>query len=344
VRGAPWALLVEMRRAAVTGPQSRLLGRLSLLAVAVVVVTAAAAWWLGRRITRPLHQAAAAAEAIAAGRPSPRLPVNRADEIGRFSAAFNTMADRVERSQARLEADVAERTRALRDTLQELEAFSYSVSHDLRAPLRAMQGFAQALLEDSGDELGETGRDYARRVVDAARRLDALIQDLLAYSRLSREELALGVVDLDALVADAVRTVDTDVRARGGRVTVDGPLGRARANTRMLAQVLVNLLGNALKFVAPPSAPAVRVRAELCNGGGRVRLWVEDNGIGIAPEHQERIFRVFERLHGGETYPGTGIGLAIVARGMERMAGAAGVVSAPGEGSRFWIELPAEAD
>jgi signal transduction histidine kinase len=340
VEGTPWMLAVELPQGEVIGRTRAFLIRLGTTSLLVVVLTAIAAWMFSRRITRPLRSVTEAAEAIAAGRPSVPVHVTAIDEVARLTVAFNTMAGEVEAARARLEAQVENRTAALRETLQELEAFSYTVSHDLRAPLRAMQGFAQALLEDYAPSLDATARDYATRVVDASRRMDELIQDLLAYSRLSREQLSLSRVDLDTVAAEAVREIEQDVKRRGGRIDVASPLGPVIGNGRILQQILSNLLGNAVKFIAPDVAPEIRVHSELRNG--RRRLWVEDNGIGIAPEHRERIFRVFERLHGGESYPGTGIGLAIVRRGAERMDGQAGVESTPGRGSRFWIELPSE--
>lgn len=237
-----------------------------------------------------------------------------------------------------LEQRVILRTAQLEEANQALQGFAYSVSHDLRAPLRAMQGFSEALLEDYGDRLDETGREYSRRIVAAAERMDRLIGDLLAYSRVSRAEMPPQVVSLGAVLGEARQEVETAALQRNGEIRIEGTLPPVRAHRPTLVQVLVNLLNNALTFVAPGTEPRVRVWAEPRNG--RVRLWIEDNGIGIAPEHQERIFGVFERLHGIESYPGTGVGLAIVRKGLERMGGQAGVVSAPGAGSRFWIELP----
>ena len=238
-----------------------------------------------------------------------------------------------------LEERVAERTQQLAEINAELDAFGYTVSHDLRAPLRAMDGFAKALAEDYGDTLGPRGRDYAGRIVQAAQRMDLLIQDLLAYSRLSREELRPQPLDLGDVVRDALQTLEADIRARSASIDVVEPLGPVMAHRETLRNVLTNLLSNAIKFVTPGIGPRVRVWSESRD---RVaRLWVEDNGIGIDPRYHAGIFRVFERLHGVEVYPGTGIGLAIVRRGTERMGGRAGVQSTAGAGARFWIELPA---
>ncbi|MCL4471010.1 MAG: ATP-binding protein [Gammaproteobacteria bacterium] len=254
------------------------------------------------------------------------------------AALVNTaLYDEIRAHATELEKRVAERTADLAATNQELEAFSYSVSHDLRAPLRAMQGFAQALEEDYGAKLSSTGREYVQRIVAAARRMDILIQDLLAYSRLSRADMPLKPVGLAAAVKEALAQLDGEIRQSGAQVAAAPSLPQVTGHLPTLTQVIANLVDNAIKFVPPGTTPSVKVWTE--ERGGRVRLWVEDNGIGISPEHQARIFRVFERLHGVETYPGTGIGLAIVHKGAERMGGEAGVESMLGKGSRFWVEL-----
>ena len=235
-----------------------------------------------------------------------------------------------------LEQTVRERTAELETANTQLESFAYSVSHDLRAPLRGMQGLAHALLEDYGPTLDATARDYATRIVAEASQLDRLIRDLLAYSRLTRIDVALERVDVGEAIYDALHQLDDDIRTSGATVEVEPEMPPLRANRAVLVQVLTNLISNAIKFGG--ERPTVRVRAEVLNGTARV--WVEDQGIGIAPKHQERIFRAFERLHGADRYPGTGIGLAIVHKGIERLGGRVGVESQEGKGSRFWFELP----
>jgi PAS domain S-box-containing protein len=258
-----------------------------------------------------------------------------------FEAVMLDITDRKATS-ARIEElneALAKQIRDLAAANQELDAFSYSISHDLRAPLRAMQGFSEALLEDYGERFDATGQDYAHRIVAASRQMDTLIQDLLAYSRLVRAEVSLDPVSLETVVDDVCGALEMEVKERGGEIIVERPLGRVLAHRTVLGQIVTNLMTNALKFTRPETPVRVRVHSE--RAGGRVRLWVEDNGIGIALEHRERIFRAFERLHGIQQYPGTGIGLAIVQKGATRLGGQAGVESEPGAGSRFWVELTA---
>lgn len=242
-----------------------------------------------------------------------------------------------------LEQRVDERTAQLAEVNQELKRFAYSVSHDLRSPLRAMRGLIAALVEDYGDCLDALGQEYAHHIADSARRMDTLIQDLLTYSRLSQSEIQLQTVDLNTVVADVVPQLRTEQEAKQATITIEFPLPVVVGQTTIVHQVLLNLLGNALKYTDPEVPPEVRVWAETRRTWAR--LWVTDNGIGIAPEDQGQIFGVFERLYSAGNYPGTGIGLAIVQRGIERLGGRVGVESAgAGQGSRFWIELPLLSD
>jgi PAS domain S-box-containing protein len=241
------------------------------------------------------------------------------------------------RRAAQLEEEVNRRTAELRLSNTQLETFVYSIAHDLRAPLRTMQGFAQLLMQDHVANLNQTGRDYTSYINTAAQTMDQLLGDLLAFSQINQQKIALAPVALDTVVQSALIACDAEIRASHARIESIPPWPAVLAHATTLRQVLVNLIGNAVKFVTG-QPPHVRLRTEQ-RPGGIIRLWVEDNGIGIPVEHQERIFQVFKRLH-TTAFPGTGIGLAIVQKGMERMGGRAGLVSAPNEGSRFWIELP----
>ena len=256
--------------------------------------------------------------------------------------------EQVQRYATELEQRVAERTAELEEINAELKSFSFSVSHDLRAPLRAVQGFATALLEDCAEGLDSVGQDYAQRIVAAAQRMDTLIQELLIYSRLSRTDLRLQPIDLTVVTTDVLTQLEAMIQEQKAQVSIKEPLPRVIGHYATLVQIMANLLTNGIKFVSPGLQPQVRIWTETPptppagwgEKGGWVRLWVEDNGIGIEPEQQERIFQIFERLHGIEAYPGTGIGLAVVRKGVTRMGGHVGVESTVGQGSKFWLELP----
>ena len=259
-------------------------------------------------------------------------------ELYGFSKVTRDMTDRkllldeVQRHSKELELRVQERDQSN----AELEAFAYSVSHDLRAPLRAISGFAEALKDECEGQLSTEGREFLSEITGAAERLNGLIQDLLEYGRVGRISMPLASVNLLDAIHEAQR--DLDGLAPGSLTTEVPEELRVRAYPPVLRQVIFNLLSNAMKFRKENSTPELAVFAET--RGDAVRLNVRDNGIGIAPEHQARIWNVFERLHDREGYAGTGIGLAIVKRAMARMGGTCGVASKPGEGSTFWIELP----
>jgi PAS domain S-box-containing protein len=227
---------------------------------------------------------------------------------------------------------------ATRAANEELEAFSYTVSHDLRAPLRAIAGFCQILIEDYRPCLDETGKDYLERIDQSARQMDDLIRDLLTFSRLGRTQIEMGPVDLEPLLSD----VASIHREGGADIDCQGSFGWVAGNAVLLRQVFSNLVSNGIKFVPENTRPRVRITPEN-TAPDRLRVWVEDNGIGIDPDHHERIFQVFERLNSTLAYPGTGIGLAIVRKAIACMKGRVGVESAVGKGSRFWVELSRSA-
>lgn len=234
--------------------------------------------------------------------------------------------------------DLAERAQQLSTANRELESFCYTIAHDLRAPLRAMEGLTALLLEEYAEKLDPSAQDYGLRIRGAASRMDQMIQELLAYSRLSLMSIEAQPVQLSRAVKDAVAQLTWDLEQRNAQVAIERSSQHVLGNYAILVQVLVNLVSNALKFVEDGKVPEIKIHDELRDG--MVRVWVEDNGIGIATEHQDRIFRIFERLHGRENYAGTGVGLAIVQKSIQRMNGRVGVESDAGQGSKFWFELP----
>ena len=257
----------------------------------------------------------------------------QADQLRKDIAARRAAEEQV----YRLNHELERRVDALTEINRELEAFNYSISHDLRAPLRSMSSFAQALVEEESTRLSADGLDYARRITRSAKYMDNLLHDLLQYSRLTREEVPPSLVRLEDVVNEILVVMESEIRSRGFHVEVVSPLGAVFAHLPTVKQILANLIGNSLKFV--DASRPLRLRVSTSNHDNYLRLWVEDNGIGIPPEHHQKIFGLFQRLHDNQSYPGTGIGLALVRKGAERMGGRAGVDSTPGQGSRFWVDL-----
>jgi len=241
------------------------------------------------------------------------------------------------RHAAELERVVADRTMELRETIGELEGFSYSVSHDMRAPLRAMQSFSQFLMEEYGGQLDAQGVNYLQQIMRSAVRLDRLIQDVLSYTRILHSKLPIAQVDLDRLVRDIVATFPNGQLIKP-EIVIQGTLPKVMGNEALLGQCISNLLSNGIKFVVLGARPHVDISAETMKDDS-IRLWFEDNGIGIAPENHSRVFRLFERIHPTADYEGTGIGLTIVRKAVERMGAQVGFESELGKGTRFWIQL-----
>ena len=235
-----------------------------------------------------------------------------------------------------LQHEVEKRTTEVRDALAELDKLSYSIVHDMRAPLRSMRGFANMLLQEQANGLNEQGREFLQRIASAAQRQDKLIQDVLTYHGYVRSDFPLAPVDLDDVVRGILNTY-AHLQPPKVQIDVRKPLGWVLAHETLLTQCVSALLDNAAKFVAPGVKSEIVIFAE--NSPTRVKLWVQDNGIGISPECRSKLFDIFYKSHRPEEYPGTGIGLPLAKKALERMQGEIGVESDVGKGARFWISL-----
>lgn len=261
--------------------------------------------------------------------------------------AIVTLADitdrrRAERAIAELNANleklVAQRTTELQAKNRELETFTYSVSHDLKAPLRGIDGYSRLLLEDHSAQLNEEGKRFLGAVRRASVQMGQLIDDLLTFSQLERRKLRPGKLRLVTAFEPLLAAMAPEVEQRGVDLRVEIPEGEVLADPEGLAQVVRNLLDNALKFTRDARPPVIEIGGR--EEGAVFTLWVRDNGIGFDMKFTDRIFDIFQRLHRVEEFPGTGIGLAIVRKAMERMGGRVWAESRPGEGATFYIELP----
>ncbi len=219
-----------------------------------------------------------------------------------------------------------------------LQSFVYTVAHDLRAPLRSINSFTAILLEECAKKLAAGEMDLLYRIAFSGLRMNELVDDLLHYSRISQDKVTLETVSVRRVIAAAIEELRGDITSKKATVAIEGEIPDVIGNAALLSQVFRNLLDNGLKFSRKGVSPVVRVHA--IDAGPQTKILIEDNGIGIAPEYQERIFGVFERLHNYEDYPGTGIGLAIVRKAIERMGGELGLTSDSDRGSCFWIKLP----
>jgi signal transduction histidine kinase len=346
----------------------RLLGYLGIAAV-VGVVAMLVAYFLSRTlqtvVTRPLLAITDVAREVTEKRNfSLRAEKLSRDEIGMLAESFNTMLAEMENATRDLEAsnrefarEASERRRAEEEVLRlnaeleqrvrertaqleyingELEAFCYSVSHDLRAPLRAIDGFSQALIQDFPADIPEEGKRYLSRIRSATQRMGQLIEDLLNLSRVSRVELQRREVD----VSDIARSVANELQHREPGRSVEVPIWegmRANADPRLLRAAFENLIGNAWKFTSKTERPHIEVGH--LRDGGRTVFFVRDNGAGFDMAYADKLFGAFQRLHSGNDYPGTGIGLATVQRIMHRHGGRIWADAQPGRGAVFYFSL-----
>ncbi len=316
-------------------------GTLRLAGVTAVVVMGVAmlvAYLLANElqgaISRPILLLADTAKGVSERQDySVRAPKLGDDELGSLTDAFNQMLGRIEEQNGSLRQLIAE----LERSNKELEQFAYVASHDLQEPLRMVSSYTQLLERRYGDKLDEKGRKFVDFAVDGAVRMQQLINDLLEFSRVSTRGKPMKPVDVNRVLDTVKINLSVAIRESDAVVTNDR-LPTVLADETQLVQLLQNLVGNAIKFRrAPPARPEVHVSAQV--GETECVFTVRDNGIGIAPEYFERIFVIFQRLHAKGEYPGTGIGLAVCRRIVERHGGRIWVESAPGQGSTFYFAL-----
>jgi signal transduction histidine kinase len=348
-----WSLLVEADQDVVLAPIRALRRQILLLLALALVVVVLAARRLSSSISGPINQLSTGAEIVGAGDLDHRVGIERGDEIGVLSAAFDAMTRRLQTTLASrdlLDLEVGERKRVeeeLRRTLdnlarsnRELEQFAYVASHDLKEPLRMVRSFTELLARQYVDLVDDKGRLWISYIVDGATRMQLLVDDLLAFSRIETQGRQSAPVHSGEVLDGVLRTLASRLDEAGG-VVERGELPVVVADRIQLEQLFQNLVGNAIKYRSE-RPPRVEVRA--ARDGEVWRFTVRDNGLGIAPEHHERIFAIFQRLHGRSDYEGSGIGLAIARRIVERHGGTIGLDSEPGKGTTFWFTLPVEPE
>lgn len=307
---------------------SVILSGLALIAVIKIAVS----WLIHRAVLAPVARLQHAARQVAGGNVGLEFDSGGDDEIGQLTRDLGSMTRSLRNSLGQIERSNQELT-ALNT---ELEAFSYSVSHDLRSPLRSMDGFSLALLEDYGDKLDDQGRDFLKRIRAASQRMGRLIDDLLGLSHVTRTELRLQSVDLSEVAREIAASLQSDAPGRKVRWQIEDNL-TMRADRALMRIAMQNLLGNAWKFTGKTPDAAIRVSRQEQNG--RTVFFVADNGAGFDMAYADKLFEAFQRLHSGGEFPGTGIGLAIVQRVIRRHKGNLWAQALENEGATFFFTV-----
>ena len=332
-----WWLFTEVPRSVALEPVARFTVTSVLGAAAAALCAILLALFVASTISRPLWSLHRGTEIIGRGDMDYRVGTGATDEIGQLSRAFDDMLDKLQAVTAsRDELDRAKKE--LERSNKELEQFAYVASHDLQAPLRTVTSFTQMLASHLEGELDEKAELYMSRAVDGAQRMQRLINDLLSFSRVSSSSFEPEPVPVEHVLARAVENLREEIESSGAQVTHDA-LPIVLADPTQLTQLLQNLVGNAVKYRSE-ATPEVHVSA--ARDGSEWCFTVRDNGIGVDPRHAERIFVIFQRLHGRSEYSGTGIGLAICQKIVERFGGRIWIESQPGEGSALHFTIPAE--
>jgi signal transduction histidine kinase len=331
IEGLGWAAayVVPIRQA--LAPIDRLTRGIVVSSVALAVAMGGVAAVVAQRIVRPLRQLTTAAHGISVGDYGHRIETRTGDEIEHLADAFNQMAVQLAEKETQLHRHAEE----LQAANKELEAFSYSVSHDLRAPLRAMDGFSRILLEEE-QALSTSSRRYLGLVRDNALQMGHLVDDLLSFSRLSRQSLKRARVEPASLVAQVLEDLRTEHAGRPVEVVV-GDLPTCMADLPLLKQVWSNLLANALKFTQRRASARIEVGCR--EQDGEQAYFVKDNGVGFDMRYADKLFGVFQRLHRAEDYEGTGVGLAIVQRIVHRHGGRVWAEAEEDKGATFHFTL-----
>jgi signal transduction histidine kinase/type II secretory pathway pseudopilin PulG len=336
VPGSKWIVLVELSQDLVLEAARRFLYWLIGVGLALMITGSFIAWLISRSFTRPLDRLLHATTAIAGGDYSPMVEIHRRDEIGKLAASFNSMTAQVRQAHAQLEEKVRSRTADLEAVNSELEAFSYSVSHDLRAPLRAVSGYAVMLKEDYDAALDNEGRRITDNILSNAKMMGRLIDDLIAFSRLGKREVRRQTVDMQALVAACIAELSATWPEDCFRIET-GQLPPCRGDGDLLKQVWLNLIGNALKYSSKVAGPRIDIGSMEDAKG--VVYYVRDNGAGFDMKYADKLFKVFQRLHSQEEFEGTGVGLALVKRIVDKHRGEIWAESLPGKGATFFFRL-----
>jgi signal transduction histidine kinase len=339
IPGSRWMVAVELSETLILEAAGRFLYWIIGIGALLILTGSLIAWLISRNFTGPLDRLMRAAGDIEAGDYSALsgIDTHRRDELGKLALSFNSMAARVHHVQEELEHKVESRTQELEAANKELEAFSYSVSHDLRAPLRAVSGYTMMLKEDYDASFDDEARRITENILANVKMMGRLIDDLLAFSRLGKREVRRQPVDIRGLAEAAVADLSAVSPTEKFRIDV-APMPACKGDSDLLKQVWMNLIGNAIKYSSKRDDPHIAI-GSMEDTAGPI-YFVRDNGAGFEMKYVDKLFKVFQRLHSHEEFEGTGIGLALVKRIVDKHKGQIWAESSPGNGAVFYFRLP----
>jgi signal transduction histidine kinase len=335
VPGSRWQILIEFSKKTMLEAPDLFLRWIIMIDVLLVAAGSFIAWVISRNITRPLKKLTEAAAAIAGGNYTGLANIKRHDELGKLAEAFNIMAVEVRNAQLHLEKKVQDRTAELESANKELESFSYSVSHDLHAPLRIIDGYADVLLQKHSGAVDDDAKKILTKIQYRARRMRKLIDELLNLSYLGRKKLSVELVDMNAIVQTVIneqlmmkeKAVDIEVKQ----------LGPAVCDSALIVQVWSNLLSNAIKYSAKNENPYIEI--DSFNQEGETVYLIKDNGVGFDMKYSDKLFGVFQRLHNVHEFEGSGIGLSLVQRVIDKHGGRVWAEGEVDKGATFYFSL-----
>ena len=337
IANTQWLVLIEVSQQTVLEAANRFLRWVIVIGAVLIVIGIFIAWLMSRNITQPLNKLSAAASAIADGDYSSSVEVHRKDELGKLARAFNTMAVQVNNAQQNLEKKVEESTVQLEIANKELEAFSYSVSHDLRAPLRAVSGYSMILKEDYGTKLDAEANRITDTIISNANMMGQLIDDLIAFSKIGKKDNMQQRVNMKEVAESCMTALLQHEPENKYHVLIDS-IPDCIGDENLIRQVWTNLISNAIKYSS--NEPEPRIEMGYKENGAHNVFFIRDNGVGFDMQYVHKLFGVFQRLHSQEAFEGNGIGLALVKRIIDKHKGEIWAEASPGEGAVFYFSFP----
>jgi len=332
-----WVVLVEFSKEKMVVSANNFLQWILIAGGILLALGLFLGWLLSRSITKPLKKLTAATSGIANGDYSLSVETKRTDELGELARSFNIMTSQVHQYQQSLENKVQERTAQLETVNKELEAFSYSVSHDLRAPLRAVNGYATILKEDYASQMDEEATRLTDKIITNARKMGQLIDDLIMFSQMGAKEINFKKVDMHKLAEQSVSELLQNETPGKYKVNIQ-PLPPCAGDEPLIKQVWMNLISNAIKYSSKQAAPYFEIG--YTEKDNMYTYYIHDNGVGFGMQYAHKLFGVFQRLHSPKEFDGNGIGLAFVKRIISKHNGEISAESVPGGGASFYFSLP----